>query len=1532
MVTKKKRRWWVRGLRGFGIGVAVLLLLVGGVLATVLWTGFGTRVVAEQALQRYSASVPGSISFESIEGSVGDNVCIGGLRLADAAEHDLVTIERVCLDIHLTKLVGRRLEVESLHATGAQLHLWEDAEWADLSNPESEPTDVLPGPDLGFALSGPISIERLEVIRHADEGDEIVVENGGLVGSIAGAETHAAATIDNVWGYVVPAEVFVAAGRGGIAWDSPRVAISGLTVVSSNGVVEQLDASYHVLDKQYAVSVDAVAFPPGEAVSLARVSVEGAGSWEDAGATVHASVPEYGDLDVEAMAAFAEARRASLVGEFRPRARGTTPRVHFVAGAELEGKHRSAHAIVNARNTVVAAVLEDDDAMAIASMPGASVEAAVQLQENAIESATARVSVSSAAQTLAELERLVPQRLPDFTGTASGEVEADCTHDDAWRCGLVAAVRHEDDWLGTTADVVARGKVVDIDLAHLAGRIRHERVRLAAPAHVQVRDGAATLTNVQLFAARGSIAADGTFAWKNARSDIEVDMKRIDLSTIARFAPKVPLRGRMHGQVHYAGTMTRPELDASITGAKLAWKGRKLGHVHVDAHYTHGLARTEIAWTQQGSSAKVQAEVPLVARLKGARKFELRTNQPALVNVDLEAFDLQQLEPWIGDKQLRGRVDGQVRAAGPLEDPTLVASITGSHLEQRGRDIGNVGIELTYGDAMAEANVKLAGSGAKGVIAARVPIEIELPSGRVKHHANNEHRFAALIERVDLHDLEPWLGGRKVRGIVGGEIDAVSKHGSTTADATIAARGLELDGQRFGAATIEAHADGRSTRVDLQLSGTQARLVEVVARLPLGLRGPTQKPIWRADDKFIVTAEMKDVDLAAVTTAARAEPLAGHIDGMVMLAGTAAVPQMNATLSVHGLAARGEELGWLRVVATYDDEEIVAELEQQNGVQQIVASGRVPITIDLARRKASWHRDGEHRLAVHTKGIDEKVVGTFVDLPSDLRFRVAAELDARGTIEDPRGMVRLRGNAQSGTKHVPSPISLVADIGRTKQEAKIMIGGQGPSGLVIEAKTDAPLPAVLAGKADLGAIEVDVHAHATDFYLEELAPFLPNVVHDPRGKLQLHASIEGPLQGPQLKGRVTMKDGEFTLVPLNQRFRDVDIDAELQGPDIALRRFTARSGDGSTSITAKLHVAPGQTKGEATVIARKLPVVRPGLPMMTVSTRVEAGLDATGEMTKIGLHVHDGFIDVLDTKAGNAAERIPPDDGVTYVDPQGQRAAAKEAKKGREPWIPRDMELGIRFVDLVRVRGTTADMDWGGQLRVVRRTGAKPKAEGELSTNSGRVTVMSNDFDISYGRITMPPHGDLDPFVDIVATTDTEEALVTMTVRGRVSRPALRLKADPPMPESDIFALLLTGHSDATEAQDGDFSAKAASLLAAFENPALQKQLRDKVGIDRVGVGFGDTVEEPIVTVGKRLNRKTYVEASYHHNAPEDENQAEVRLEYQFKPPRWSVETHFGDRAEGGVGLWWRRRFGGPKPEPKPKDKEKRRKETARKD
>jgi len=202
-----------------------------------------------------------------------------------------------------------------------------------------------------------------------------------------------------------------------------------------------------------------------------------------------------------------------------------------------------------------------------------------------------------------------------------------------------------------------------------------------------------------------------------------------------------------------------------------------------------------------------------------------------------------------------------------------------------------------------------------------------------------------------------------------------------------------------------------------------------------------------------------------------------------------------------------------------------------------------------------------------------------------------------------------------------------------------------------------------------------------------------------------------------------------------------------------------------------------------------------------------------------------------------------------------------------------------------------------------------PRATGEFGTEGGRVSLLGHDFEIESATIRFPETGELDPFIDMVATTDTSEATVTMHVRGRVSRPQLELRSEPPMPESDVFALLITGHADASQTDQKEFSAKAASVLAAVNNPALQRHLRDTIGIDRVGLGFGDTVDQPIVTVGKRVNDKLYVEAGYHHNAPRGVNEAELRLEYHFAPPRWSVETFFGDAAQGGVGLWWNRRF-----------------------
>ena len=131
------------------------------------------------------------------------------------------------------------------------------------------------------------------------------------------------------------------------------------------------------------------------------------------------------------------------------------------------------------------------------------------------------------------------------------------------------------------------------------------------------------------------------------------------------------------------------------------------------------------------------------------------------------------------------------------------------------------------------------------------------------------------------------------------------------------------------------------------------------------------------------------------------------------------------------------------------------------------------------------------------------------------------------------------------------------------------------------------------------------------------------------------------------------------------------------------------------------------------------------------------------------------------------------------------------------------------------------------------------------------------------------------------------------------------------MPQPQILTLLLTGSSDANEADAQKVLAEAATLLVQAENPALANYVTRATGLDYVGVSFGESTSQPILTVGKHIDRKIYAETAYKHNAPARQNRVEARVEYELAPA-WTVETFFGDAAVGGVDLFWRKIFGKP--------------------
>jgi len=269
-------------------------------------------------------------------------------------------------------------------------------------------------------------------------------------------------------------------------------------------------------------------------------------------------------------------------------------------------------------------------------------------------------------------------------------------------------------------------------------------------------------------------------------------------------------------------------------------------------------------------------------------------------------------------------------------------------------------------------------------------------------------------------------------------------------------------------------------------------------------------------------------------------------------------------------------------------------------------------------------------------------------------------------------------------------------------------------------------------------------------------------------------------------------------------------------------------------------------------------------------------------------------------------DAIPSSDDVVVVTRSRGTVDTAAPAEVAEPAEQERFTLQLELREPLLISGTSIDMAWDGALEL-DVDGGRVEVGGQVEARRGTLRLFGNSFDLRRGVVTLPDDGSLDPYLDVEAVSSLPEAEVTVTVTGRVSRPTLEFASNPALTEYQILTLLITGSTEIGEG-DGDVAAQAASLLAAVSNPQLQSQLNQRLGLDRVAIGFGETIDQAILTVGKRFGSDVYVETEYHHNAPEDQNTTQIAIEYGFLP-RWSLEGFFGDAAVGALGIYWSRSF-----------------------
>ncbi len=170
----------------------------------------------------------------------------------------------------------------------------------------------------------------------------------------------------------------------------------------------------------------------------------------------------------------------------------------------------------------------------------------------------------------------------------------------------------------------------------------------------------------------------------------------------------------------------------------------------------------------------------------------------------------------------------------------------------------------------------------------------------------------------------------------------------------------------------------------------------------------------------------------------------------------------------------------------------------------------------------------------------------------------------------------------------------------------------------------------------------------------------------------------------------------------------------------------------------------------------------------------------------------------------------------------------------------------------VYIRGFGIDAEVGGALHVGGTTGS-PQAIGGLDLRRGRIEALGKRFEFTRGSLTF--ESSLVPYLDFEATTQTSDAVVTLSITGPANDPTIHFTSSPELPEEEILSRLLFERSVGTlsPVQAVQLVDAVAQMTGAVAQGGIFARVREATGLDDLDIRqteAGGTT----VGVGARIN------------------------------------------------------------------------------
>jgi outer membrane protein assembly complex protein YaeT len=189
------------------------------------------------------------------------------------------------------------------------------------------------------------------------------------------------------------------------------------------------------------------------------------------------------------------------------------------------------------------------------------------------------------------------------------------------------------------------------------------------------------------------------------------------------------------------------------------------------------------------------------------------------------------------------------------------------------------------------------------------------------------------------------------------------------------------------------------------------------------------------------------------------------------------------------------------------------------------------------------------------------------------------------------------------------------------------------------------------------------------------------------------------------------------------------------------------------------------------------------------------------------------------------------------------------------------LNVAMRPVTPLLVQNNIAKVEAGGSLRLVG-TFYEPSLVGRITLNEGGAIVLNQQtYYIVRGSITLANQYRIEPELNIQAQTKVGDYDIILQLTGLPERFVTTLTSEPPLPETDIISLILTGKT-ASETQNlGAVRTQALSLIAGqLGEETIAREARQALHLStfRIDPGLIASESDPgaRLTLGQDITRK----------------------------------------------------------------------------